>query len=85
MRSPSASRPSDGLSIEGHTLILPSLWQLKKATKLTSSTTVQSRTVMIAVKNGSVMINVSHVIVLDIECSNGVCHGIDAVQILIIT
>lgn len=36
-------------------------------------------------KNGSVMIIVFNVIVPDIECSNDVCHGIDAVQILKIT
>ena len=49
--------------------------------KLTSATTVQGGTVTIAVKDGSVMINDSRVITPDIECSNGVCHAIDAVLI----
>ena len=49
--------------------------------KLTSAKTVQGGTVKIAVKNGSVMINDSKVIIPDIECSNGVCHAIDAVLI----
>lgn len=49
--------------------------------KLTSATTVQGGTVTIAVKDGSVMINDSRVIIPDIECSNGVCHAIDAVLI----
>lgn len=49
--------------------------------KLTSATTVQGGTVTIAVKNGNVMINESRVIIPDIECSNGVCHAIDAVLI----
>lgn len=49
--------------------------------KLTSATTVQGGTVTIAVKDGNVMINESKVIIPDIECSNGVCHAIDAVLI----
>ncbi len=49
--------------------------------KLTSATTVQGGTVTIAVKDGNVMINESTVIIPDIECSNGVCHAIDAVLI----
>ncbi len=47
--------------------------------KLTSAKTVQGKPVIIAVKDGKVMVNGAKVVTTDIACKNGVIHVIDTV------
>lgn len=47
--------------------------------KIDSAATVQGQKVMVKVNNGKVMINDAHVVIADVEASNGVIHAIDTV------
>jgi uncharacterized surface protein with fasciclin (FAS1) repeats len=50
-----------------------------EVTKMNSAKTVSGDAIMIAVKNGSVMVNDAKVVTPDVAASNGVIHVIDSV------
>jgi transforming growth factor-beta-induced protein len=49
--------------------------------KLTSTETLQGGALIISVSNGTVRVDGATVIITDIECSNGVIHGVDTVML----
>jgi uncharacterized surface protein with fasciclin (FAS1) repeats len=49
--------------------------------KLTSTETLQGGALTISVSNGTLRVDGATVIITDIECSNGVIHGVDTVML----
>ena len=49
--------------------------------KLTSTETLQGGALIISVSNGTLRVDGATVIITDIECSNGVIHGVDTVML----
>jgi uncharacterized surface protein with fasciclin (FAS1) repeats len=49
--------------------------------KITSSETLQGGSLPISVSNGTLLVDGATVIITDVECSNGVIHGVDTVML----
>jgi hypothetical protein len=60
-------------------LVMPAKVLVADVVEMDSANTVLGKPVAIMVDGGEVMINVSKVVITDIEASNGVVHVIDAV------
>ncbi|WGS62274.1 fasciclin domain-containing protein [Vibrio lentus] len=59
--------------------VVPGKIMAAEVMKLSSAETVQGEAVMVAIDDGSVMINTAKVVIPDVKASNGVIHVIDAV------
>ncbi|WP_299694719.1 fasciclin domain-containing protein [uncultured Vibrio sp.] len=59
--------------------VVPGKIMSAEVMKLDSAVTVQGEAVMVAIDEGSVMINQAKVVMPDVKASNGVIHVIDAV------
>ncbi|MDN2662598.1 fasciclin domain-containing protein [Psychromonas sp. 14N.309.X.WAT.B.A12] len=59
--------------------VVPGKVTASEVVKIDSAKTVQGQSVMIKVNDDKVMVNNAHVVIADVEASNGIIHAVDTV------